>query len=495
MADADVLSRLASLMQRGLFEKAEELVSAALKDLFGARYYQSHLKDAQIRSAAYRLGSLEDDRGVPYAGLIAPDNPTSGAYGGTSIVWFPTKDHGSLLGLGVGTRGISPDEGLLTRPGHRRRIEGLRRLLSQQGIPSWTKSDPAALGAEVPQSVIARFSNYEAALKRYSHEVYCNVAITPDMKPELARRIVQNFFDLYAFERNWKPLAVAQKEFDHHIELLDRQLFEHPNCDGVYELLQSRRFVVLQGPPGTGKTRLAEEVRTKHFSGRGTTVQFHPSVTYEDFVIGLSPEPAAQGLAFRVRPGWLLQANKEAAKSPYLLVIDEVNRADLGRVLGEAVYLFEADEVGSATPRVVRLAHEFEGKKEFELSPNLFVLATMNTADRSIAHMDLAIRRRFAFATLPADPAPIHATRIPLASDAFGRIRNVFVEFCNDDALNLMPGHAYFLARNEADLRLRFKFSLLPLLDDYLRQGLMGGAQSELQAVRDWLHDTIEQSH
>jgi 5-methylcytosine-specific restriction enzyme B len=195
-----------------------------------------------------------------------------------------------------------------------------------------------------------------------------------------------------------------------------------------------------------------------------------------------------------VKPGWLLQANKEAAKGPYLLVIDEVNRADLGRVLGEAVYLFEADEVGGEKRRIVRLAHEFEGKKEFELSPNLFVLATMNTADRSIAHMDLAIRRRFAFATLPADPAPVHATRILLASDAFARLRNVFVEFCNDEALNLMPGHAYFLARNETDLRQRFKFALLPLLDDYLRQGLMGGAHGELQAVRDWLYDTIEQT-
>jgi 5-methylcytosine-specific restriction enzyme B len=258
MTDTDVLFKLSSLMQRGLFEKAEEQVASALKEIFGSRYYQTHLKDAQIRSAAYRLGAMEDDRGVPYAGLIAPDNPSSGAYGGTSIVWFPTKENGSLLGFGVGTRGISPDEGLLTRPGHRRRVEGQRRLLSRQGISCWTKSDPAALGAEVPQSVIKRFSNYEAALKRYSHEVYCNVAITPDMKPEQARRIVQNFFDLYAFERGWKPLAAAQKEFDQHIEALDRQLFEHPTCDGVNELLQSRRFVVLQGPPGTGKTRLAE---------------------------------------------------------------------------------------------------------------------------------------------------------------------------------------------------------------------------------------------
>lgn len=139
MAQPDSLTRLAALMQRGLFDNAQEQVAAALAELFGGRFHSRHLNDVQIRSAAYRLGSSEDDRGVPFAGLIAPDNPTSGAYGGTSIVWFPTKERGSLLAFGVGTRGISPDEGLLTRPGHRRRIEALRRVLAREGVACWTK--------------------------------------------------------------------------------------------------------------------------------------------------------------------------------------------------------------------------------------------------------------------------------------------------------------------------------------------------------------------
>ena len=107
----------------------------------------------------------------------------------------------------------------------------------------------------------------------------------------------------------------------------------------VNELLRERRFVVLQGPPGTGKTRMAETVRREFFKDRGRTVQFHPAITYEDFVVGLSPDPTNEGLRFAPRPGWLLDAAAEAGDGPFVLIIDEINRGDLGKVLGEAIYL------------------------------------------------------------------------------------------------------------------------------------------------------------
>jgi 5-methylcytosine-specific restriction protein B len=220
-------------------------------------------------------------------------------------------------------------------------------------------------------------------------------------------------------------------------------------------------------------------------------VQFHPSVTYEDFVVGLSPEPSEHGLHFNVKPGWLMQAVLGAQKQPFLLVIDEINRADLGRVLGEAVYLFEADEVGKQDARHVELTHAMNGSKQLKLPANLFVLATMNTADRSIARMDLAIRRRFAFVTVPPNPAPVDRCGISLAKEAFSRIQQVFVEHGTDEVLDLMPGHAYFLAANDADLRMRMRFSLLPLLGEYLQLGLMGSAHADLETVRDWLEDEL----
>ncbi len=225
------------------------------------------------------------------------------------------------------------------------------------------------------------------------------------------------------------------------------------------------------------------------------TVQFHPAVTYEDFVVGLSPDATAGTLHFKARAGWLATAVREAKEAPFLLVIDEINRADLGRVLGEAIYLFEPGEVGSERARRIRLPHPVDGSSELELPPNLYVVATMNTADRSIAALDIAVRRRFAFVTMHAERAVIAAQKLDRALSAFDRISDVFIEHAPEDALSLLPGHAYFLAKDDGQLRERFRYELVPLLDEYLRQGLLGSAQSELAAVRDAIEDEAHADH
>jgi 5-methylcytosine-specific restriction protein B len=115
----------------------------------------------------------------------------------------------------------------------------------------------------------------------------------------------------------------------------------------------------------------------------------------------------------------------------------------------------------------------------------------MNTADRSIASMDLAIRRRFAFVTLPPSRDVIAGQNLPLAEQVFDWIADVFVEHAPSEALNLLPGHAYFLARNEGELRDRLRYEVLPLLDEYLQQGFLGPAASELSAVRDRIEDLL----
>src|SRR5690606_32747052 len=121
---------------------------------------------------------------------------------------------------------------------------------------------------------------------------------------------------------------------------------------------------------------------------------FHPARTYEDFVIGLAPQASGNELAFHVRPGDLLLANRRAEEhGRHVLLIDEINRSDLSKVLGEAIYLFEPGE----PDRAIQLPHAEAGHSELRLAPGLMVLGTLNTADRSIARIDLAIRRRFAF--------------------------------------------------------------------------------------------------
>lgn len=487
----DALSELTTFISNGL-QEGSKTAREYLEALFGSRYHKRHYAKTAVRDAL-RLGMIEDgDQGVPFAGLINPDNPESGPYGGTSVVWFPTKDHGSIVGLGVGTRGLSPDEGILTRPGHRRRVAALRRMLASKGVvEAWSKPDPANLVVTVPKTILERFTGFEKALKRYEHEVYCMAAV-PTGEPNLAKIVVQSFFDLYSYERGWEIMAMYREEREQLLGLLRKDLFPIVNSDLVYEILKLRHFVILQGPPGTGKTRLAEEVRRQHFGGNGMTVQFHPAITYEDFVVGLSPDIGKEDLLrFDVRPGWLFQACESATENPFLLVIDEINRADLGKILGEAIYLFEPGEVGK---RKVKLAHAVKDKTELSIPENLYVLGTMNTADRSIASIDLAIRRRFSFITMMPDREVVANQGIQLATQLYDRVCDVFVEHAPVDALDLLPGHSYFLLKegeDENDLKKRLNYELLPLLNEYLREGYLGPATTELNAVRDAIEDVV----
>jgi 5-methylcytosine-specific restriction protein B len=341
----------------------------------------------------------------------------------------------------------------------------------------------------VPKTARDKYPGFEHVFKRYGAELYACAVVPREL--DAARVVVQAFLDLYAFERGWQVMKAYEPEYDaFHAKLRD-DIFAVPSIAEVHQLLRSRRFVVLQGPPGTGKTRMADEIRRQFFGGRGLTVQFHPAVTYEDFVVGLSPDAEERTLRFDVRSGWFLEAARAAKEAPFLFVIDEINRADLGRVLGEAIYLFEPAEVGGEHARRVRLPHAVHGETELSLPTNLYVLATMNTADRSIASMDLAVRRRFAFVTLPPERAAVAARGVEAATSAFDQVAEVFVEHAPGDALHLMPGHAYFLVKNEDELRDRLRFEIIPLLDEYLQQGLLGPAAHELYAVRDALEDTV----
>jgi 5-methylcytosine-specific restriction protein B len=460
-----------------------------MKGLFGSRYHKrsaSHLDHERPPFIRNAYGSGESEH-VAYAGFINPDNPPSGPYGGTSLVWFP-RPEGCLIDFGIGTRGLSPDEGVLTRPGHRRRIASLRRHLVALGVDAWARQDPATVGVPVPDLVTRKLPAWRSVFDRYSNELYC-LAPVPKDNPDKARAVVQAFLDLYAYERGWEVLKEAKDEFTTFIATLNAKWLATPSEDEVVRLLRARRFVVLEGPPGTGKSRLARRILEQTFGGRGVVTQFHPSTTYEDFVAGLAPDVANQALRFQAQAGHLLEAAKLAEGGDALLVIDEINRADLGRVLGEAIYLFEAEE-GEA--RSVRLPHAIDEQQTVSLPTGLYVLATMNTADRSVARMDLAIRRRFAFVTMLPDRAVVQSTSTATGLALFDALCDVFLEFAPDDALALLPGHSYFIAADDAALRHRLTYELLPLLDEYLREGYLGSATAALHAVRNQIADTAE---
>jgi 5-methylcytosine-specific restriction protein B len=173
----------------------------------------------------------------------------------------------------------------------------------------------------------------------------------------------------------------------------------------VADLLADKRQLVLYGPPGTGKTFLATRL-ARHLAGGEQAVklvQFHPSYTYEDFFEGYRPRPSAGGqLTFELRPGPLrdlADRAREDQQTPYILVIDELNRANLAKVFGELYFLLEY--------RNESIGLQYSPDDKFDLPRNLFLIGTMNTADRSIALVDTAMRRRFAFVEMHPREEPV----------------------------------------------------------------------------------------
>ncbi len=169
------------------------------------------------------------------------------------------------------------------------------------------------------------------------------------------------------------------------VEFWRRQLFRKKN-------------VIFQGPPGTGKTFIAEKLANHLVTGTDGKVEmvyFHPNYTYEDFIQGLRPVVENKILRYEMEDGIFKRFCEEAEENdtePYVMMIDEINRAKLSRVFGELMYLLEYRD------KEVTLG---TGGKKFRIPDNVYLIGTMNTADRSIALVDHALRRRFTFITIP----------------------------------------------------------------------------------------------
>ena len=187
-------------------------------------------------------------------------------------------------------------------------------------------------------------------------------------------------------------------------ELAANLLMDAAELAKIRDLLWERKQVIFYGPPGTGKTYLATRL-ARHLTEDGAVklVQFHPSYTYEDFFEGYRPSPGGGGsLTFTLRAGPFRDFAEVAAANPsmaYILIIDEINRANLAKVFGELYFLLEY--------RDSSISLQYSPDKEFTLPQNLFIIGTMNTADRSIARIDTAMRRRFSFVELDPRIPPV----------------------------------------------------------------------------------------
>ena len=187
-------------------------------------------------------------------------------------------------------------------------------------------------------------------------------------------------------------------------KLADELLLDVGFLKEIEILLNEKPQIIFQGPPGTGKTYVAQKLAEYWAKSPDNVilVQFHPSYAYEDFVQGFRPVAEGSGhVKFELRDGPLVQIANRAQNDPngeYYLIIDEINRGNIAKVFGELYFLLEYRN------KAIRLQYLDES---FSLPSNLYIIGTMNTADRTIALVDLALRRRFSFVEFHPDRWPV----------------------------------------------------------------------------------------
>lgn len=240
-------------------------------------------------------------------------------------------------------------------------------------------------------------------------------------------------------------------------------------------LLLRKKNIILQGAPGVGKTyaaqRLAFSVMGEKDTSRVKIVQFHQSYSYEDFVMGYRPE----GTGFRLAKGPFYEFCKDAETDDreYFFIIDEINRGNLSKIFGELLMLIESDKRGEKNS--IRLLYADE---QFSVPSNIYIIGMMNTADRSLAMIDYALRRRFAFFEM--EPA--------FSSEGFRTYQNTIQNPKFDSLINTVEslnkaiaedaslgsgfriGHSYFCTSDIVDdawLTNVIEYELLPLLNEY----------------------------
>lgn len=401
-----------------------------------------------------------------YFGLIQPYEENSGVYHDFSLVIFPSMDNEPwLLCLGVGSQGFKNDQELAYRPGLRRLFS---KLVDEDGF---CKSDLSDTQTGLPNSIIGnpQLTHIRNTIKRNSNVLpVCQILSAPTSTE--GKEKIAAFLAAYAKIRDW---ATNNNHRNAIVAALSKYVKAEINDDEtqVFSLIKERKYVILQGAPGTGKTRLAKKI-SERLEAKTIFTQFHAETTYSDFIYGIRPKLNSDHLSYTESKGPLVAAISHALKTKEntVLIIDEINRANLSNVLGPIFYLFEHKQDSFNV--------EIEITPELKISKmpdNLIVIGTMNTADRSLAVVDFALRRRFAW--YDVKPYPIDARNFH--KKEFESIASIFEWHANSNELNLQPGQGYFIAESEEEMTNRLRYEIYPLIREYIQEGILLSAKEE----------------
>ncbi len=446
------------------------------------------LKDF-IQNEAVSFGAKDDDyvsrnntgdealkKGGAFFGFINKGEESSGPYNDFSFVIFPSEKEW-LVCLGVGSEGFKNDFELATRPGLRRSFSKLVDYKS-----GFCKSDFSDIETGLPKFK-EQVPNLKETIKTYEKVLpACQIINFENEDEGNAKKYISAFLAAYAKLRNWPN---NQKQRDAVNDALN-SIIKNNNVnvnneeEEVKKLIEERKFLIIQGAPGTGKTRLAKKI-AKNLSSDSDIffTQFHAETSFSDFIYGIQPNIQANSLAYIGKEGIFttaLKKAKENSEKKVVLIIDEINRANLSNVLGPIFYLFEYKQDDSDIE--IEISPGLEIKK---IPENLYVIGTMNTADRSLAVVDFALRRRFAWYTLKPKSISNSNGRFHFHENDFLVIHNIFDWYAKSEELVLEPGQGYFITagNDDEEIKKRIKYEIYPLIKEYLQEGLLTSAKEE----------------
>ncbi|GHV04928.1 hypothetical protein FACS189485_11160 [Spirochaetia bacterium] len=294
----------------------------------------------------------------------------------------------------------------------------------------------------------------------------------------------------------------------------------------AFKLLKQKKQIILQGAPGVGKTYATKELALRAIGefpdstdravintiyskavSRGQIVftTFHQSMDYEDFIEGYKPEENGDSVEFKLKKGAfksICDHCRKEPRKPHVLIIDEINRGNVSKIFGELITLLETDkreqEPGKDGETLqVKLTYS---QDLFTVPYNLYIIGTMNTADRSLGQIDYALRRRFAFFSLISDRKTIDQIFLPLDGlepepikpkmlDLYDKVYSFFYNgnHVNEEleTVDIMIGHSYFMAEDLDDLRSKVTYEIIPLLKEYRNDGIL---QVEKDEFNDFLN-------
>ena len=280
-------------------------------------------------------------------------------------------------------------------------------------------------------------------------------------------------FDETVSEDDDDTLEVAYPSYTEE-DFLSEVFMTEQEYNSLVGLIRNKKNVILQGAPGVGKTfaarRLAYSMMGEKDKSRVQMVQFHQSYSYEDFIMGFRPTETG----FELKKGAFYNFCKDAeidSDNEYFFIIDEINRGNLSKIFGELFMLIENDKRG------VQLQLLYSNEK-FSVPKNVYIIGMMNTADRSLAMLDYALRRRFAFYEMKPgfDTDGFIDYQESLESGKFNAlidcVKALNDRIANDDSLGegFCIGHSYFCNLKEASddaLNGIVKYELVPLLKEY----------------------------